>query len=78
MGIYEVRDNLKQSIAEKEQLVESYRKLSRLTNEMDYGAVCYFIAINIDELKVMLKDIEMCCEEVSAASWVLSPDRMGS
>lgn len=78
MNIYTVRDNLKRTIAGKEMLlvtyenpdVKAYPKAIRET-------MATMLEININELKAILKDVEVCCTQASEASWALNPERMG-
>lgn len=78
MNIYTLRDNLKRTIADKEMLlvtyenpeVKAYPKFIRET-------MAAMLEININELKAILKDVEVCCEQASEASWALNPERMG-
>ncbi len=88
MNIYTVRDNLKKTIEGKEKyLVEKQKDLDFLTTnlkqsayvgeEMAYRATIEFLKININELKVILFDVEKCCEQATLASWESNPDRSG-
>jgi hypothetical protein len=80
MNIYTVRDNLRNTIAGKEQHLKTLngdliagdyvdRTVTKTTIE--------FLKINIDELKRILQDVEVCCEQAVAASWAQNPDRSG-
>lgn len=79
MDIYTVRDNLKNTIAGKEAF------LARLANSRDMRieaamateATRTMVEINLDELKKILADVEVCCEKAVEASWAISEDRMG-
>lgn len=86
MNIYTVRDNLKNTIAGKEQM------LANQWEEMGFGdpswqgdrvkqmaikATVEFLTLNIDELKKILADVEVCCTKAVEASWAISEDRMG-
>lgn len=79
MNIYTVRDNLKNTIAGKEKYLASLAN----TRDMNDGAAMavevtrQFLEININELKVILFDVEKCCEQYSLLSWEHNPDRMG-
>ena len=82
MNIYTVRDNLKNTIAGKEQI------LADLVNRKEHGwfnstseivanrATIEFLEVNIDELKKILADVEKCCETATANSWI-GVDRQG-
>ena len=82
MNIYTVRDNLKNTIAGKE------KYLAECNDALDKGitstgvhialdATKEFLAINIDELKRILADVEVCCEQHSEMGWMINPERMG-
>jgi hypothetical protein len=83
MNIYTVRDNLKNTIAGKEQLLEEYKKASLIAVRNDtpdrvtIGAMAGFLSTNIDELRRILADVEKCCEQHNSMSWELNPERMG-
>jgi hypothetical protein len=83
MNIYTVRDNLKNTIAGKEQLLEEYKKASLIAVRNDtpdrvtIGAMAGFLSTNIDELKRILQDVEQCCEHHTEMSWMINPERMG-
>ena len=80
--IYTVRDNLKNTIAGKEQMLAE--KIDRnehgwfnSTSEIvSTRATIEFLKINIDELKKILADVEKCCEKATADSWI-GVDRQG-
>jgi hypothetical protein len=76
MNIYTVRDNLKNTIAGKEMLLETYKNPSVLTKQIR-ETMTHMLEINIDELKRILGDVEQCCEQATAASWATNPDRSG-
>lgn len=63
MNIETVRDNLKNTIAGKEQMLaatqENYR-LSTMAEGMALTATIEFLKVNINELKQILKDVEQC------------------
>lgn len=82
MNIYTVRDNLKNTIAGKEDLLAIFSKpenSAHLTDIEKYGreAVNAFLKVNIDELKRILADVEKCSEKATYDSWKENPDRMG-
>ena len=85
MNIYTVRDNLKNTIAGKEKhlagLQECIRGLEALDDQGDTWfratVTVEFLAINIDELKRILADVEKCVEKATLDSWKENPDRMG-
>ena len=79
MNIHTVADNLRNTIAGKEKL------LARLgnTRDMNAGAAMAteatraMLEININELKRILKDVEVCCEQYTEMGWQINPERMG-
>lgn len=79
MNIYTVRDNLKNTISGKEKYLASLPN----TRDMNDGAAMaieatrQFLEININELKVILFDVEKCCEQYSLMSWETNPDHSG-
>ena len=92
MNIYTVRDDLKNTIAGKEELLKkslaaqsdikrhapstggySREKLSGAA----LSSVIEYLEINIDELKRILADVEVCCQQYSDMGWQLNPERMG-
>ena len=82
MNIYTVRDNLKNTIAGKENMllaVQQERTFVGLRDGEDIAlkTTAQFLQINIDELKKILADVERCCEKATADSWRENPDRMG-
>ena len=83
MNIYTVRDNLVNTIAGKEELLEQYKKASLIAVRNDtpdrvtIGAMAGFLSTNIDELQKILADVEVCCEQYSEMGWMINPERMG-
>ena len=79
MNIQTVADNLRNTIAGKEKYLASLAN----TRDMNDGAAMavevtrQFLEININELKVILFDVEKCCEQYSLMNWEINPDRMG-
>lgn len=73
MNIYTVRDNLKQTIEGKEHL---FRALQGSTGPVA-ETTAHFLLLNIDELKKILSDVELCCKKATDDSWAINPERMG-
>lgn len=80
MNIYTVRDNLRNTIADKERFLRVHKmtilpddEIKKMANEV----INHMLQENIDELKRILKDVEVCCEKATADSWALNPDRSG-
>lgn len=82
MNIYTVADNLRKTIAGKEEYLSNAIKIrdeQDLTIEQataNYVTI-QFLKININELKVILFDVEKCCEQATLDSWERNPDRSG-
>lgn len=72
MNIHTVRDNLKNTIAGKELfLQELERSRTEQTDqaiEIATTGAIQMLTINIDELKRILADVELCCEKDVADS----------
>jgi hypothetical protein len=79
MNIHTVADNLRNTIAGKEQHLKTLngdliagdyvdRTVTKTTIE--------FLKINIDELRRILQDMEVCCQQATADSW-RGVDRQG-
>ena len=78
MNIYTVRDNLLKTIAGKEQYLANLEiPMIPVPERMAKTALAEFLKININELKVILFDVEKCCEQYSLMSWEINPERMG-
>ena len=82
MNIETVRDNLKNTIAGKEAMLDSHKRYLRSTGTSGpentaIFAVIQFLEVNIDELKRVLQDVEVCVTQASDDSWITNPDRMG-
>ena len=92
MNIYTVRDNLKNTIAGKEELLANYKGMlvalkktkapsgseqHNHDHKIAYKVGCNMLEINIDELKRILADVEKCVEKDVYDSWKENPDRMG-
>jgi hypothetical protein len=80
MNIHIVRDNLVKTIAGKEAFL--VRENVNLHSDdpsvrLMASTIVRMLEINIDELKRILADVEVCCEQAIEASWALNPERMG-
>ena len=82
MNIQTVAENLRNTIASKEMLLDTYKNPSvnpypKFVKE----AMIDFLEVNIDELKKILADVEQCMadnKEFSTwAHWQANPDRSG-
>jgi hypothetical protein len=56
MDVYQLRDNLKNTIKNKREL------LVDISDDSSDDLVAQFLNINIDELERILVDVEICCE----------------
>ena len=72
MNVYQLRDNLTNTIKNKRELLVA-------TSVVSFDdLVVRFLKFNIDELERILDDVEMCCDEHSTReSWISNPERMG-
>jgi len=80
MNIQTVAQNLRNTIAGKEKALAEYqeaRKLATMAEDIALYPVVEFLKVNIDELKRILQDVEVCCKQASDDSWITNPDRMG-
>ena len=81
MNIQTVAANLRNTIAGKEALLSSIRAASQMdldiAAEMVNHTTEQFLNINIDELKRILADVEVCCQQYSNMGWQINPERMG-
>ncbi len=82
MNIHTVRDNLRNTIAGKENMllaVQQERTFVGLRDGEDIAlkTTAQFLQINIDELKRILQDVEVCCEQHTEMGWQINPERMG-
>jgi len=75
MNIYTVRDNLKTTIANKEQYLAETQGKSN-TTQFVRETISHFLEINLQELRAILADVEVCCKQASEASW-RNDDRQG-
>ena len=78
-SIYQIRDNLKNTIKGKEAYLEEVRQARlRGTEREDIAlfATQEMLRINLDELRNILADVEKCCEKATADSWI-GVDRQG-
>jgi hypothetical protein len=76
MDIFTVRNNLKTTIAGKEEYLRAFRADDNVITIVK-DTMIQVIEMNIAELKVILGDVEKCCERASADSWKGSVDRQG-
>lgn len=78
MTLTKVRDNLRNTIAGKEKMLETYKDPSLFAcHRLVKNTMIQFLETNIDELRRILQDVEQCCQQASDDSWITNPDRMG-
>ena len=84
MNIQTVAENLRNTISGKEKYLAEMKEnyiLSTMAESMALSTAIKFLAINIDELKKILADVEQCMadnKEFSTwAHWQVNPDRSG-
>ena len=73
MNLSTVITNLRNTIAGKEQLLEEYKKASMVAVRNDtpdratIGAMAGFLSVNLQELRAILADVEVCiADEIDA------------
>ena len=85
MNINTVADNLRNTIKGKEKMLKDTKFnmafgdgswQSDIGKQMALHSTIEFLEINIDELKRILADVEVCCEKATADSWI-GVDRQG-
>ena len=57
MNVYQVRDDLQNTIKNKREL------LAAMSDKSSEDLVAQFLKINIDELERILDDVKICCEQ---------------
>jgi hypothetical protein len=87
MNIQTVAENLRNTIAGKERMMAEMLQKQYTLSQGEARALSVtmeFLEINIDELKRILVDVEVCVDqfeklkkENSDMGWELNPDRMG-
>lgn len=82
MNIYKVRDNLEQTIRGKENFREVLRaSLPDLSHDScataDIKMILIMLELNIEDLRKILDDVEICVKQANNMSWELNPERMG-
>lgn len=81
MNIHTVAENLRNTIEGK----EGYRQvLARsLDEDLEFNeriviqTTINFLEVNLDELRKILADVEVCCQQYSDLGWQINPERMG-
>jgi len=82
MKIHEVQENLRNTIAGKEHMLDSHKRYLRgqgITGAETIASetIVKFLEINIEELKRILADVDKAVEQYNELGWALNPERMG-
>jgi hypothetical protein len=77
MNIHTVAENLRKTIAGKEKYLAQMRLDIVKYNQTVNHTVAKMLEVNIDELKRILEDVEVCCKQATEMSWIINPERMG-
>ena len=80
MNIQTVATNLRNTIAGKEKYLDEVRTarcIADRSEDIALHAVQELLKVNVDELKRILQDVEVCCQQHSEMGWALNPERMG-
>ena len=78
MNLQTVITNLRNTIAGKEMLLDTYKNPSvNPYNKFAKEAMIDFLEVNIAELKRILADVEQCVAKDVEQSWRDNPDRSG-
>jgi len=79
MNIHTVAENLRKTIAGKEKYLAECKNadLAETADRIHRATIVGMLEININELKVILFDVEKCCEQATLSSWEANPDRSG-
>ena len=77
MNIHQVAENLRNTIAGKEAHLAKMREDIVKYNQTVNYTVAKYLEVNIDELRRILKDVEVCCQQHTEMGWQINPERMG-
>ena len=77
MNIQTVAENLRNTIAGKEAHLAKMREDTVKYNQTVNYTVAKYLEVNIDELRRILKDVEVCCQQHTEMGWQINPERMG-
>jgi hypothetical protein len=72
MHIHQVRDNIVNTIRGKERFLTGLDP-----KNPEYSVMKMVVEMNVGELKRILADVEVCCDQAVSTSWNISPERMG-
>jgi hypothetical protein len=77
MNLTTLQNNLRATIKGKEELLATYNDPSfSATHRLVKEAMIQYLEVNIDELKRILTDVELCINDAAARSWDGCVDRM--
>jgi hypothetical protein len=81
MNLTTLQNNLRNTIAGKEHMLDSHKRYLRgqgitVAETIASETVVKFLEVNIDELKRILTDVELCINDAAARSWDGCVDRM--
>lgn len=81
MNLTTLQNNLRRTIAGKEHMLDSHKRYLRgqgITSAETIASetIVKFLEVNIDELKRILTDVELCINDAAARSWDGCVDRM--
>lgn len=80
MNISTVAKNLRNTLEDKEAYIQEIAVKAQFAEypvDQVYDGMVMMLAVNIAELKRILKDVEQCVKQASDDSWITNPDRMG-
>ena len=79
MNIQTVAQNLRKTISGKEAYLDEWNNanITETADRIHRATIVGMLELNIGELKRILQDVEVCCEQANEASWALNPERMG-
>jgi predicted transcriptional regulator len=80
MNIHTVAENLRNTIAGKEQHLKTLNSDLVAGDYVDRTVTkttIEFLKLNIDELRRILQDVEVCCQQHTEMGWQINPERMG-
>jgi hypothetical protein len=77
MNIYTVRDNLIRTIECKEAyLAQMKQDIVKYNQTVNYAVAKFLEEVNLPELRAILKDVTICCNQATEQSWI-GVDRQG-
>ena len=79
MNIQTVALNLRNTIAGKEAYLAEWNNANIIetADRIHRATIVGMLKVNIDELKRILQDVEVCCQQHTEMGWQINPERMG-